>query len=173
MDWSPQWRRAVEMLSHKLACIIGRVKQVWWVTQFAIWYQTHSHMHLYFGIARAGNYSLNHFSGTHGISPSENSSTQFLFHNPWHPAKHLLLNPREIHLCFPLHLKPINNSFFTDPQVELKGKNKQQQQQKKKPLICTLQLFKETITLYLKSLIINCFQWYIRFRKEDESSVHV
>lgn len=133
MDWSPQWRRAVEMLSHKLACIIGRVKQVWWVTQFAIWYQTHSHMHLYFGIARAGNYSLNHFSGTHGISPSENSSTQFLFHNPWRPAKHLLLNPREIHLCFPLHLKPINNSFLTDPQVELKGKNKQQQQQKKQP----------------------------------------
>lgn len=29
------------------------------------------HMHLYFGIARTGNYSLSHFSGTRGMCPSE------------------------------------------------------------------------------------------------------
>ena len=160
--------RFVQMLSHKLACIIGRAKQACGVTQFAIWYSSHSqmHMHLYFGVEEIVNYSLNNFSGTYGMPPSETLCCSIL--SPitpgiWWCVSSFTRGEKIANLWLPSLLKSVTITILTDPQVE----------HVKNPASALFTFFKGLLFPCLKDLATSYFQWQVRVRKEGGSLVYM
>lgn len=84
-------------------------------------------MHLYFGVAEIVDYSLNHFSGTHGMSPSEMLCCSVLSSinlGIWPSVSSFTQGEKKI--CFPSLLKTLAITILTDPHMDLNSKTQHQ-----------------------------------------------
>lgn len=123
------------------------------------------HMHLYFGVAEIVDYSLNHFSGTHGMSPSEMlccSVLSSITPGIWPSVSSVTQGEKKI--LFSFTTKNTRHYYPNRSSHGAKVKN---------PAPVLFTFFKGLLLPYLKGFAINYFQWYIRVRKEGGSFVHV